>query len=46
VGGFSARWDLVIAPTPAIPPFAVEPPFPTDGAGKPMTSDIEWLLPT
>jgi len=38
---FSARWDLVIAPTTAIPPFAVELPFPTDVAGKPMTSGIE-----
>jgi amidase len=43
---FYARWDLIIAPTTAIPPFPVELPFPTDVAGKPMTSYIEWLLPT
>ena len=43
---FFARWDLIIAPTTAIPPFPVELPFPTDVAGKPMTSYIEWLLPT
>ncbi|PYM33973.1 MAG: amidase [Candidatus Rokuibacteriota bacterium] len=43
---FYARWDLIIAPTTAISPFPVELPFPTDVAGKPMTSYIEWLLPT
>jgi amidase len=43
---FYARWDLIVAPTTAIPPFPVELPFPTDVAGKPMTSYIEWLLPT
>ena len=43
---FYARWDLIIAPTTAIPPFPVELPFPTDVGGKPMTSYIEWLLPT
>ena len=43
---FYARWDLIIAPTTAIPPFPVELPYPTEVAGKPMTSYIEWLLPT
>src|SRR5437899_6623585 len=43
---FYARWDLIIAPTTAIPPFPVELPFPTDVGGKPMTGYIEWLLPT
>jgi len=43
---FYARYDLIIAPTTAIPPFPVEIPFPTEVAGKPMTNYIEWLLPT
>ena len=43
---FDARWDLITAPTTAIPPFPVELPFPTDVAGRPMTSYIEWLPPT
>ncbi len=43
---FYERYDLIIAPTTAVPPFPVEVPFPTEVAGKPMTNYIEWLLPT
>jgi len=43
---FYEKYDLILAPTTAIPPFPVEIPFPTEVAGKPMTNYIEWLLPT
>ncbi len=43
---FYERHDLIISPTTAVPPFPVEIPFPTEVDGRPMTSYIEWLLPT
>jgi amidase len=43
---FYTRWDLIVTPTTAVPPFPVELPFPPEVAGRPMTSYIEWLLPT
>jgi amidase len=43
---FYEQYDLIIAPTTSIPPFPVEVRAPTAVAGKPMTSYIEWLLPT
>jgi len=43
---FYEQHDLIIAPTTSIPPFPVEIRAPTEVAGQPMTSYIEWLLPT
>lgn len=43
---FYERYDLIIAPTTSVPPFPVETRYPSEVAGQPMRSYIEWLLPT
>jgi amidase len=43
---FFGKYDAIICPTTSIPPFPVEIPSPTEVNGTPMTSYIEWLLPT
>ncbi len=46
VRAFFERYDLILAPTTSVPPFPVSMPYPAEVDGRPMTSYIEWLLPT
>jgi amidase len=43
---FYARYDLLVTPTTAVPPFPVEVVSPTEINGTPMTHYIEWALLT
>jgi amidase len=43
---FYARYDLIVTPTTAVPPFPVEVVYPREINGKPMTHYIEWALLT
>jgi amidase len=41
-----ARFDHVITPCMAVPPFPVEQNYPESIAGRPMATYIDWLAPT
>jgi amidase len=41
-----ARYDHVVAPCMAVPPFPVEQNFPDAIAGKPMQTYVDWIAPT
>ena len=43
---FQERYELIVTPTTAVPPFPVETPYPAEIDGKPMRSYIEWVLLT
>lgn len=43
---FFERYDLLLTPTVAVPPFPVEIPFPKEINGKPMTNYTDWFLLT
>jgi amidase len=43
---FFERYDLLLTPTVAVPPFPVELPFPKEINGQAMTSYIDWFLLT
>ena len=43
---FFERYDLLLTPTVAIPPFPVEISYPAEINGQPMQSYIDWVLPT
>ncbi len=43
---FFTRWDLIVTPTAAVPPFPVEVVYPTEINGKPVTNYIGWALLT
>ncbi|MEK7702238.1 MAG: amidase [candidate division NC10 bacterium] len=43
---FFGRYDLLVTPTAAVPPFPVEVVYPKEINGKPMTHYIEWALLT
>jgi amidase len=43
---FLERYDLVVTPTAAVPPFPVETVSPTEINGRPMESYIQWVLLT
>jgi amidase len=43
---FFGRYDFIVTPTAAVPPFPVETVSPKEINGKPMTSYIEWALLT
>jgi len=43
---FFERYDLLLTPTVAVPPFPVEIPYPKEINGQPMTHYIDWVLPT
>ena len=43
---FYMRYDLIVTPTAAVPPFPVEVVYPREINGKPMTHYIEWALLT
>jgi amidase len=40
---FFDRYDLLIAPVTQIPPFPADQEYPTEVAGRPMGSYIEWM---
>jgi len=40
------RYDHLLTPTMAVPPFPVEQNYPETVAGKPMQTYIDWLAPT
>jgi len=41
-----ARFDHVVTPCMAVPPFLVEQNYPESIAGRPMTTYVDWLAPT
>jgi amidase len=41
-----ARFDYLITPTMAVPPFPVTENYPTEIAGRPMQTYIDWVAPT
>ena len=43
---FLDRYDLIATPTTAVRPFPVEVWYPREINGHPMTSYIDWVLPT
>ncbi len=43
---FFEKYDLLITPTVAIPPFPVEIPYPREISGQPMSSYTDWFLLT
>ena len=40
---FFARYDFLALPVSQVPPFAVEQPYPTEIAGAPMATYIDWM---
>jgi amidase len=43
---FYGRYDLIVTPTTAVPPFPLEVVYPSEIGGKRMTHYIEWALLT
>jgi amidase len=41
-----SRFDYLVTPAMAIPPFPVEQNYPESVAGKPMKSYVDWIAPT
>jgi amidase len=41
-----ARFDHVVTPCMAVPPFPVEQNYPDSIAGKPMQTYVDWIAPT
>ncbi|HJS86786.1 MAG TPA: amidase family protein [Acetobacteraceae bacterium] len=46
VARFFDEHDLLVCPTVAVPPFAVEQRFPTEIAGEKLTTYIDWMFLT
>ena len=46
VAQFFDRYDLLVCPTVAVPPFPVEQRFPTEIAGEKLTTYIDWMFLT
>lgn len=46
VRAFMAEHDYLVLPTVAVPPFPVEQPYPTEIAGRPLETYIQWVYPT
>ena len=40
---FFARYDLLLTPTTAVPPFAIGVDFPLEIAGRPVSSPLAWI---
>jgi amidase len=40
------RYDIILTPCMAVPPFPVEQNFPDSIAGKPMQTYVDWIAPT
>jgi amidase len=43
---FFERWDLIVTPTTAVPPFPIEEIYPKEINGVRMADYIQWALPT
>lgn len=43
---FFKKWDLLLCPTLAVPPFPVEENYPATVAGKKMATYIDWVATT
>jgi amidase len=43
---FFTRYDALLTPCMAVPPFSVEQNFPDSIAGRPMETYIDWIAPT
>jgi amidase len=43
---FFTRYDYLLTPCMAVPPFPVEQSYPDNIAGKPMATYIDWIAPT
>jgi amidase len=43
---FFAKFDYLLTPCMAVPPFPVEQNYPDNIAGKPMQTYIDWIAPT
>jgi amidase len=43
---FFTRFDYLLTPCMAVPPFPVEQNYPDNIAGKPMQTYIDWIAPT
>ncbi|MCC6988157.1 MAG: amidase, partial [Acidobacteria bacterium] len=41
-----SRIDYLVTPTTAVPPFPVEQNYPTEVAGRPMRTYVDWFAPT
>ena len=41
-----SRVDYLVTPTTAVPPFPVEKNYPTEVAGRPMRTYVDWFAPT
>ena len=41
-----SRVDYLLTPTTAVPPFPVEQNYPTEVAGRPMRTYVDWFAPT
>jgi amidase len=41
-----ARFDYIVTPCMAVPPFPVEQNYPDSIAGKPMQTYVDWIAPT
>jgi amidase len=46
VAAFFEDYDLLLCPTVAVPPFAVEQRFPSAIAGEALTTYIDWMFLT
>jgi amidase len=46
VAQFFERYDLLVCPTVAVPPFPVEKRFPTEIAGETLATYIDWMFLT
>lgn len=46
VASFFERFDLLLCPTVAVPPFPSEQPYPTEIGGRALTSYIDWMVLT
>ncbi|HUG36542.1 MAG TPA: amidase family protein, partial [Candidatus Limnocylindrales bacterium] len=46
VRAFMERYDYLVLPTTAVPPFPVEQPYPTEINGKPLETYIQWAYLT
>lgn len=43
---FFGRYDLLLTPTVAVPPFPVETPYPKEINGRPMANYTDWFMLT
>ncbi|CAN5855159.1 amidase [soil metagenome] len=43
---FFARYDHLLTPTMAVPPFSVEENYPSTVAGREMETYVDWIAPT